>query len=526
MFFSKLPFAFKSPKPCILNNGTTIYYGSSALDCSCLADIRADPDFAGPGVIAAFIATCWLTIIIAAIPTCYGLWISWTRTEGPWRFWRFLWANLQFEDVEQAGTRRRNTFLATPKRPVLRDSDLTSGSKSDSDDDPKTGNSNQRDELPPRSQLPRIREPAYCKFARRITLQLCDVQIITGIAVLVAALAQYKKLTFYHAQFAVQFWWMTLNSFWVSRIDYTRNTPEMATARASVRRVALWLSVALSIVLQVIIAKREKANWDPTRPGRCYVSDSTGTGFGQNLFWLAGTVIYFTSISLGLFSGSRKWFDENVNAKIVPSIKATQQWARESWTDTKTYRSEKHSTILGLGIRYIRTFLYILAWITWFLFCLFVTVWCAGNSAALFELGLYSIFAGFLTWWIVFLKVQNKPLIRGDETRFTLGQTLPLLLFILVAIHSVDVWAGVAQEEKKGANRRWNRDGVRSEDLETSTRNGNEESIDDDAVACGMATTNPIEPVTLPSSRFRGVNDEEHSRHQLPNNRGKRKDVG
>jgi hypothetical protein len=503
MFFTTTPNALRHPQPCSLENGTTVYYDGSNknLDCSCLAPIKADPDFAGPGIIASFVFICWLTIIIAAIPTGYALFNSWGRTTGSFRFFRWILANLQFEPIEDS--RRKSTSLS---RPPLRHSNAKdigdSGSDSSTDRLPMA-------RQPSAMRIKTVREPIICKWSRRIVLQLCDIQIITGIAVLVSALAQYNNLTFYHAQFATQFWWLTLNSFWISRIDYSRNTPEMNTWRACVRRLSLWLSVALSIAMQSIVAYREYKMWNITVPGHCYVSSGTGTGFGQNIFWLAGTGLYFLVLTVGLTPASRKWFDENVNAKIIPSIYAMHAWVTESRNDTEQYINEhKESSrlqyIVGVTLRHIRTLCYVLAWVTWWLVILFLSVWCAGNSAALFELGLYSVFAGFLTWWIVFLKVQNQPLIRGDESRFTMGQTLPLFLLLLMGIHALDVWAGVVHEERKR---------LQNHDVPTvHVAEDEEEDVATNAAVTGMWTSRPFEPVTpQPSAtaRFPDVRDVE-----------------
>ena len=478
MFFSTSANAFRNPKPCPQPNGTLVYYGNHNLDCTCLSQIRADPDFAGPGLIASFIFVCWLTIFVSTIPTGYSLVKTWQHTPGPQRFWRFLYAAVKFEPLDTEPPKKRDASPDRPKKPpslhATRDS--VSSSLSSNSLSAKTP-------LPAARRFQHLEdaEPPVCVFARRIVLQLCDLQIVTGIAVLVAALAQVRGLTFYHAQFAVQFWWMTLNSFWVSRIDYSRDSPEMRTARAHVRRVAIWLSVALSIAMQTIVAIREHVDWNPLANGKCYVSSGAGTGFGQNLFWLAGTVLYFAVLSVGLFQASRAWFDRWVNEKLEPSIGTTAAWVLVSWTATRDFqRSDAPRSArrrLSLAGHFARTAGCALAFAAWYLTVLFLTIWCAGSSAAALEVVIYSIFAGFLTWWVLFLKVQNRLLIRGDETRFTLGQTLPLLLLVLVAIHALDVWAGV----KRDLRRR----GGAAAGLE---------SVPDMATAAAMATSHPLEP--------------------------------
>ncbi|KAF2670658.1 hypothetical protein BT63DRAFT_439643 [Microthyrium microscopicum] len=459
MFFSSNPNVFKTPNKCILDNGTSIYYQSEALDCSCLAPIRADPDFAGAAVITSFLFIGWLTIAVAAVPTGRSLWITWLRTTGPWRLWKWLVEIVQFEPNDP--WQRRTSIIGFPARAGKsdeirridhhRDSSITNVNDSESSD----SGSESKQPLPSsRRYINLDPEPAYCTFSRRIVLQLCDLQIIMGIATLVSALAQYDRLTFYHAQFAEQFWWVTLDSFWISRIDYSQNTPEMNTWRAHLRRTAIWVSVALSVVVQSIVTYREHSLWDATIPGRCYQADGPGTGFGQNLFWLAGTAIYFVVMTFSMTRKSRAWFDSNINAKIEPSIQTMYRWVVESKSKTTTYKLssagtsplKRYPTLLFL---YAKVASYSLAYATWWIFVLFISIWCAGNSAAAVELVVYSIFAGFLTWWILFLKIQNRPLIRGDEDRMTYAQTLSLFLFILCAFQALDVWVGVKRDERR-----------------------------------------------------------------------------
>jgi hypothetical protein len=520
-FFSLNPSTLHHPQSCTLKNGTEVFFNNTALDCSCLANIKADPDFAGPGLITSFTFICWLTIFVASAPTVYALCMTWKGMSGKGWFWKFVARAISFErgeeEIEKERERRRSNLMLESKalgaggnavdgKPTAKR--RSAGSETDSlEGNPEKSTDNARNNIRSISksqrvntapQLPASRlplspgsEPLWCIFSRRLVLQLCDLQIITGIAILVSALAQIRTLTFYHAQFATQFWWMTLNSFWVSRIDYTRDTPEMRTWRAGVRRLAIWVSVLLSCVMQSIVAYREYKKWDPLIAGRCYQANGAGTGFGQNVFWLAGSGLYLIVMTFGLFQTSRRWFDNQVNKKLEPSLQTMQIWMQESWRDARDPSKSLDGKITRgffAGVwSHIRAAMYALAFGTWWCTVLFLSIWCAGNSAAVIELVVYSIFAGFLTWWIVFIKVQNAVLIRGDETRFTLGQTLPLFLLVLMAIHAVDVWAGVKGDDLKRRRR--------------SIRGGEEQEPEGpmyEATNTAMAVTRPIEQRATP----------------------------
>jgi hypothetical protein len=54
-------------------------------------------------------------------------------------------------------------------------------------------------------------------FAKAALDILCDVQVITGTAIIIAGLVQIRTMTFYHQQFVMNYWFLTLNSFWAGR---------------------------------------------------------------------------------------------------------------------------------------------------------------------------------------------------------------------------------------------------------------------------------------------------------------------
>jgi hypothetical protein len=444
MFFSTNPGLFRHPSPCNLNNGTTVYFDPTVkdLDCSCLAQIRADPDFAGPGVIASYFFIGWLTILVAAVPAFYLIHTHWKQSRGPNRIVDFIARLLQFEPTHQ--TSSRSSTPPAPDHDPSRDSVPTLA----------TDGKNDEEAASPASLDV---EPIYCEFARAILRPLCDLQIITGIAMLIAALAQLPQLSYYHQQFAVQFWWVTLNSFWVSRIDYSRNTADMQTWRAHARRLTIWTSVMLSVATQTIVALREYRNWDPTVSGHCYVGTGVGNNFGQNLFWLAGTCIYAIVLTISLWSPSRKWWDENVNLKLEPSLRLMRSWLTEARAQSQEYRQNtalrssqsKFRQFATFGYLQSRTASYALAWVTWWALVQFLSIWCAGNTSSTIELITYSIFLGFLTWWILFLKIQNLHLIRGNEGKWTVGQTIQVVLVILIVFESLDGWAKIKKRRRR-----------------------------------------------------------------------------
>lgn len=294
MFISFDPKTFRNPKSCSFSNGTTVYSNHSLPDdCSCVAPFFANADFAGAGIIASFCFLTWLTILVAAIPTFYSLQQSWRDASHPRRFQHFAADALQLHG---------NKNNITPFEQAL--------------NRPNT-------------------QPYVVAISKSLLIALTDVQVVTGIAFILTGLVHIKIITFYHEQIVVNLWWLTINSLWVSRIDY--NAEETSTFSASrinnstissspwrfqVRRIAIFTNVVLSAVFQGIIAVREEKQWDPAKSGRCYVGQALGGGYGSNIFWVVGTILYAIALFLGFWPRTRRWLDTKVFGQAGPSLDA------------------------------------------------------------------------------------------------------------------------------------------------------------------------------------------------------------
>lgn len=117
VFFSLDPNFFKNhANSCKIQNGTTVYSNRTIPeDCSCVAPIAADPDFAGPGILASFIFFAWLTIAVATVPAFYVIRQSWRRNakRKKRRIWMFV--------AELFGAQYHDTAKKEPPDNVARD---------------------------------------------------------------------------------------------------------------------------------------------------------------------------------------------------------------------------------------------------------------------------------------------------------------------------------------------------------------------------------------------------------------------
>ena len=61
-------------------------------------------------------------------------------------------------------------------------------------------------------------ELSRTQYFAQLTLDiLCELQVVTGISILVAGFVQINTMTFYHQQFVIDYWLLTLNPFWAAR---------------------------------------------------------------------------------------------------------------------------------------------------------------------------------------------------------------------------------------------------------------------------------------------------------------------
>lgn len=303
-------------------------------------------------------------------------------------------------------------------------------------------------------------EPRPLTIAKKLLASLTDIQAITGLSIILTGMARFPVISYYHQQFASNLWWLTLNSLWVSRIDYNDNSPHMSTWRMQVRRITITCSVIIAAAFQIIIALREQNHWDPLKAGRCYVRDELGSDIGQNLFWFIGTCIYGIVLILSLTKPTRDWYAVQIVGRIEPSLNAMWTWTRAADRELEKYKEAQRVMERGTRdgfFRYQATTAilttklvsYTLAFITWWSLVQFLSIWSSGTGSHAVELCVYTVFAAANTWWVIALKVDNIHLIQGNERRWTFGQMLPCALSVLVLFYFFD-----SLEEGPGATRR------------------------------------------------------------------------
>lgn len=368
----------------------------------CNATIKADADIAGPGVISSFIVVAWVTIFVAMFLAFFDLLAFLSRAEArSWRFWTTSSENGRVNHLRRRAELRRMMNL---------------------------------------DRAASLRETAADLIG-----SLCDLQIVTGLAIVIASMAQIQTISFYHESLAINYWWLTLNSFWAARIEYMSEDDVKYTRRVTVRRIGVLVSVILAIVFQSIINIREDRDWFFLRSGYCYFSHDDASSWP----WVVGASLYAICLSLIIVPASRPWVHEyllgvrRMQGCLVKRWKNSASALQAScaqpvnWSDAFGLRSLLHIVyriaLLGLTS---------LCLIVYWLLVQFMAVWSFGDGFyPLLTLG-YIGFAIWTTFDILDLKLSNQSLIDGQGISWGFGQILPMVLLITIANSALDAFKG------------------------------------------------------------------------------------
>lgn len=143
-------------------------------------------------------------------------------------------------------------------------------------------------------------EPGIVQKIEALFGPLCDLQAVSGVAIMIAGFAQWHTITFYHEQLVMYYWWLTLNSFWVARIHYMNLDSTGEPWLLRVRRFSVLFSCILAIIWQIRIFYRESNHWNDI-DGPCY-RFLDGTSVWP---WVGGLILFSVALSSSLFEKTR-----------------------------------------------------------------------------------------------------------------------------------------------------------------------------------------------------------------------------
>ena len=369
-------------------NGTIIYFnGSYSMNFVCNATTDSDPDIAGPGVIVAFIATAWITLFVASVPAFYQL-LDW---------------------LNEMRAKLRPSVSTITKRPT--------------------------------------ETPYFAEMADRLLGSLCDLQVITGTAIVVAGLAQLPTISFYHQNLAINYWWLTLNSFWAARIEYMRVDFQYISGRVIMRRTGILISVILGLAFQSIINIRESRDWNFLGKGSCFLEHHDSSSWP----WVVGTAVYAVSPLFTIIPFSRIWVS-NYHVILDRGQAALVKWQRKNLDTLRSallHPASGHHSLKNKVFCLLALITSSLSVTFYWLLRQFLAVWSYGGSFGPFFILIYIAYLVWNTYDIIDLKVSNKALINGSETHWGFGQVLPLVLMTAIGYAAVDA---IPPKKKGGAN--------------------------------------------------------------------------
>jgi hypothetical protein len=73
--------------------------------------------------------------------------------------------------------------------------------------------------LAPCDFIRREKRHRWQDLSTKLLEYLCDLQLLTGTAIIIAALVQREALSFYHRAIILDYGWLVFNSFWAARQD-------------------------------------------------------------------------------------------------------------------------------------------------------------------------------------------------------------------------------------------------------------------------------------------------------------------
>jgi hypothetical protein len=286
-------------------------------------------------------------------------------------------------------------------------------------------------------------------------VNLSDLQIVTGTAILIAGLAQINEISYYHEFLVSNYWFLALNSFWAaSNVSRKSDDDEDDWWASTARTIAIVFSAILSITFQIITNMREQNHWNDKKEGKCYVSHDT-SGPGQSWLWVAGLFVYGMQLVLSLISRTKKRFrpDTVATMKVPGAIGRVYRKYQES-IERLTGSPRNYEILIAsmmdlnvashhLIVSLILTldFLFqIICRVVWFCLLQFITVWAWGSGRYGFQVLVYMGFTAWSAYDIIDAKISNKYLLIGSESTWGFGQVLPVALLGMLLINAIDAF--------------------------------------------------------------------------------------
>lgn len=291
-------------------------------------------------------------------------------------------------------------------------------------------------------------QPRLQLFSQMALDRLCDLQLATGTAIIIAGIAEFHHMSFYHQSLITSYWLLTLNSFWAARAGYL-NSEHYGHDRSFyfwTRWVFILISDLLSIYYQIVTTIEAETHWDSEESGHCYLSHEPSPTNAQ-YFWIVGIsfevvyMLFYSMQQLVQFLSHRwRWLKEFVNFIADTStglFNGGQQRSLDFWLVV-----ESHTCHWPILLRILLKVVEAISYVIWHVFWQILALWAWGdNGSVLIVIG-YIGLAAWNIFDVIDTKLSNRNLIIGDEETWGVGQILPLGLLALICLDLLDILNG------------------------------------------------------------------------------------
>jgi hypothetical protein len=309
---------------------------------------------------------------------------------------------------------------------------------------------------------------------------LCDVQVVTGTAIMIAGIVQKESLTFYHQQIVLNYWLLTLDSFWFARAGFINEGGEEDAWHYWTRLIAIFANSVLCIYYQLTTFPRQNDQWNSQISGFCFISHDK-SGYYQTFLWLAGLILFaaytFCELLDGLMailsslvakttSGNpnlmnrlsrfvdgfeqkwhkkyQNWVESHLYIPVPQSLELAPRSAARHASYSNRISAPSDSSMPARGQRFKTRFL---RWpvkgvlnfpllIEWCLLRFFALVAWGDDQSMTVILSLFG-FGAWNSYDLIDLKLSNADL-ATDESGWGFGQVLPLALLGLTLLNIMD----------------------------------------------------------------------------------------
>ncbi|KAL8835783.1 MAG: hypothetical protein Q9170_003177 [Blastenia crenularia] len=287
-----------------------------------------------------------------------------------------------------------------------------------------------------RSALKRTRLAWWQNAVDQSILAYADLQIATGVGILVAACSTIRSLSVYHLQVAIYLAWMSSNTHLTAisllQIDFRENR-----SKSIARRLRLGGMIFLGVLLLVALVPTTAYNWlliitqSQVRGhavGRSYEGEQSAAGIPARCFWQPRytggrtsdaawsfiiLVLSYAWKGLLLFQRSHKAVKDSCRGRVLQPLQRSLDCLA-----TLVRQCRRHEKHRWLVLRYR------------FVFCLYLGAWAIFESAQSFVVSLW-ICGGGLVWGSFQILVPRRRLpaqALEAENSWSFGQILPIML--------------------------------------------------------------------------------------------------